>query len=57
MNRETPYFDQPSAFERLFTKLFGVLVGLGLPVPAGSLADAFRPFAARYPVLKLIPKS
>ena len=30
MNRETPYFDQPSAFERLFTKLFGVLVGLGL---------------------------
>ena len=31
MNRETPYFDQPSAFERLFTKLFGVLVGLGLP--------------------------
>jgi len=31
VNRETPYFDQPSAFERLFTKLFGVLVGLGLP--------------------------
>ena len=37
MNQETPYFDPPSAFDRLFTKLFGVVVGLGLGLPHNHL--------------------
>ena len=37
MNRETSYFDQPNSLERLLTKLFGVLVGLGLGLPHNHL--------------------
>jgi deazaflavin-dependent oxidoreductase (nitroreductase family) len=37
VNREKPYFDQPRALERLFTRLFGVLVGLDLGLPHNHL--------------------
>jgi deazaflavin-dependent oxidoreductase (nitroreductase family) len=37
MNKEAPNFKAPSSVERLFNRLFGVLVGLGLGLPHNYL--------------------
>jgi hypothetical protein len=37
MQREMERFDRPSAIERLFNKLFGLLVGWGLGLPHNYL--------------------
>jgi len=37
MNREMERFDRPNALERMFNRLFGLLIGLGLGLPHNYL--------------------